>query len=251
MAERPFYAEAPELERPLRPIGNSATTPAVDPPATGLTLLTVRALLPDRLVRAHAVRNCLTLIEAVHAVVEAELCEQSRQKLARSRAALRRAHALVLEEAALAPDASPPAGTRFCSAEQIVSAAIERVQDRAQASGLELCVRCGLGGVEADEAALVLALENVLVNALAAADGWGAVRVTTSELSGGVQYWTVDDTGRGMAPDVLGRIGTPRAPFAGGLEVARQIVEAHGGLVRVESEPGVGTRVSFWLPAGR
>ncbi len=40
-----------------------------------------------------------------------------------------------------------------------------------------------------------------------------------------------------------------QAPGTGlGLYIARRLVEAHGGGIRAESEPGVGTAFSFWLP---
>jgi two-component system NtrC family sensor kinase len=34
-----------------------------------------------------------------------------------------------------------------------------------------------------------------------------------------------------------------------GLAIARQVVEEHGGWIRVESQLGVGTTVEIWLPS--
>jgi two-component system sensor histidine kinase HydH len=62
----------------------------------------------------------------------------------------------------------------------------------------------------------------------------------------------VVDDGPGIAPDVLEKLFTPyfttRAEGTGlGLAVVRRIVDEHGGLVEVASEPGSGAvfRV-FW-----
>ncbi len=35
-----------------------------------------------------------------------------------------------------------------------------------------------------------------------------------------------------------------------GLTYCREVVEAHGGSIEVESEEGVGTVVTIWLPLG-
>ena len=70
---------------------------------------------------------------------------------------------------------------------------------------------------------------------------------------------TVRDTGIGMAPDQLGRVfeafyqvdsGPTRAHGGAGLglSIVRNLVEAHGGEVWIESEPGRGTAVCFTLP---
>jgi signal transduction histidine kinase len=70
---------------------------------------------------------------------------------------------------------------------------------------------------------------------------------------------TVRDTGIGMAPDQLGRVfeafyqvdsGPTRAHGGAGLglSIVRNLVEAHGGEVWAESEPGRGTAVCFTLP---
>ncbi|MEQ9400978.1 MAG: two-component regulator propeller domain-containing protein [Longimicrobiales bacterium] len=71
-------------------------------------------------------------------------------------------------------------------------------------------------------------------------------------------WWilTAEDTGTGIDPDVLDRIFEPffttKAVGAGsglGLSMVYGFVEQSGGHVRVESEPGRGTRFLMWFPA--
>jgi two-component system, NtrC family, sensor kinase len=66
----------------------------------------------------------------------------------------------------------------------------------------------------------------------------------------------VTDTGRGMPPEVRRRAfepffsGTPNGTGTGlGLSVSYGIVQAHGGTIDVQSQPGVGTTVVVSLPA--
>ena len=76
----------------------------------------------------------------------------------------------------------------------------------------------------------------------AARPSWdGAVRVT------------VADTGAGIPEDALARIFDPfyttRSGGTGlGLAIVRRIVQAHQGVITVESRVGEGTRFSLWLP---
>jgi two-component system response regulator PhcR len=63
----------------------------------------------------------------------------------------------------------------------------------------------------------------------------------------------VRDDGVGMAPEVLGRVGTPffttRAEGTGlGLAQCQRLVGSAGGRFRIESEPGRGTTVTIVLP---
>ncbi len=61
------------------------------------------------------------------------------------------------------------------------------------------------------------------------------------------------DTGTGMSPEVLEHIFEPffttKADGSGlGLSISREIVQAHGGRIAVESREGEGTTFSIWLP---
>jgi signal transduction histidine kinase len=67
---------------------------------------------------------------------------------------------------------------------------------------------------------------------------------------------TVEDSGSGIPPEVLSRAFEPfftTRAFSGGtglgLAIARRIAGNHGGSIRLESEPGRGTRAIVELPA--
>jgi len=63
---------------------------------------------------------------------------------------------------------------------------------------------------------------------------------------------TVADTGAGIDPEILPRVferGVTDGDGAGlGLDICRQIIEAHGGKIGIESTPAEGTSVWFSLP---
>jgi signal transduction histidine kinase len=66
----------------------------------------------------------------------------------------------------------------------------------------------------------------------------------------------IEDTGAGMTPEVLARVGTAyftTRPEGTGLGVvlARALVEQHGGALTYDSAPGRGTRATVTLPRGR
>jgi signal transduction histidine kinase len=82
------------------------------------------------------------------------------------------------------------------------------------------------------------------------------------EVAGGIQgdsyQVVVKDEGIGMTPEQVARVFDKfyRADYSNtavhglglGMSIARQIVERHGGDIRVESEVGRGTRVVFSVP---
>ncbi|HEV2290518.1 MAG TPA: hybrid sensor histidine kinase/response regulator, partial [Gemmatimonadales bacterium] len=121
---------------------------------------------------------------------------------------------------------------------------------------VDVAVAADIPDLEADRAGVEQILVNLVQNAVQAAgpEGIVTVRVTASET--GVTF-TVEDTGTGLAPEVLPRIFEPffttkrEGEGTGlGLFVTLGIVEAHGGTVRAENilPPGSGARFTVVLP---
>ncbi len=100
-------------------------------------------------------------------------------------------------------------------------------------------------------------LLNLVTNAAQAIDGAGKIAIKTwaDEVS---VYVSVQDTGKGMSPETLKKIFDPfftTKPVGEGtglgLSISWQIIQQHGGRIRVASEPGRGTRFVIVLPRER
>jgi len=109
-----------------------------------------------------------------------------------------------------------------------------------------------------DRDRLVQVVINLLSNAVKFTPA-GQVTIATSVAPGQVVV-TVRDTGKGIPAEDRERVFEPFRQASDtmpdgprgtglGLPIARQIVEAHGGRMWLESEPGVGSAFSFSLPA--
>lgn len=109
--------------------------------------------------------------------------------------------------------------------------------------------------VECYPAKLNQAFMNLLVNACHAIEDEGEIAIRTSAADGRVEV-RIEDSGRGISPEHLGRIFEPgfttkgsRVGMGLGLPITRQVVEEeHRGGISVESEPGEGTRFTLRLP---
>jgi signal transduction histidine kinase len=109
--------------------------------------------------------------------------------------------------------------------------------------------------VLADPARIGHVFSNLLTNALKYTAPGGRVRIYAEPLDKFVRF-IVEDTGIGIPTQHLGRIferfyRVPREnqpSGAGlGLAIAKEIVDAHGGTISVESKPEKGSRFSFTL----
>jgi signal transduction histidine kinase len=142
----------------------------------------------------------------------------------------------------------------------ILSALGERLAPRAAACGVALTVEApgSLPPVAGDGDRLVQVLTNLADNALKHTPSGGSVTLRALAQEGGVLV-QVSDTGEGIPADDVAHIfdrfyqvdkSRERHSPDGvglGLAIARQIVEAHGGTIKVESA-GAGTTFSVWLP---
>lgn len=112
--------------------------------------------------------------------------------------------------------------------------------------------------VSGDPEQLARVIRNLVGNAVRHTRAGGRVEITTQSQDDTLRF-TVSDTGEGIPPEYLPRIferfvQVPGATSGGaglGLSIAKKIVEAHGGRIWAESEPGRGTRFHFTVPLAR
>lgn len=100
-------------------------------------------------------------------------------------------------------------------------------------------------------------LENILGNAVKFSPRGGVIRVTGRDEADEYLIF-VEDEGIGMTPEQVGKVfdkfyraDTSNTAVEGtglGMSIVRQIVDAHGGHVEIESQKGRGTRVLVGLP---
>lgn len=112
--------------------------------------------------------------------------------------------------------------------------------------------------VAGDSQLLTRVLENLLDNALRYTPSGGTIHVTWYQAPNRI-YFTVADTGPGVAPDALPYLFTPlagddpdpqrRPNGAGlGLTIAQRILQAHGGGLTVTNHATGGAAFVGWLP---
>lgn len=112
-----------------------------------------------------------------------------------------------------------------------------------------------LPAIQADERRLFNALYNLINNAIPEVPRGGTVTIRGSlDSSGEHIHLSVADTGKGMPQDVRdsilsGRAISTKAGGTGlGTKIVKDVVDAHGGAVHVESEEGAGTTFFLDLP---
>lgn len=111
--------------------------------------------------------------------------------------------------------------------------------------------------LEVDRGKIWQVMENLVNNAVKYSPGGGSVQIRGNRMPEGYRV-TVRDHGIGMTPEQVRQVfqkffraDTSNTAIHGtglGLTIVKHIVEAHGGHIWLESEPGKGTAVNFLLP---
>jgi signal transduction histidine kinase len=123
---------------------------------------------------------------------------------------------------------------------------------RADQAGVTLALDGAATPVQGDPRRLKEALINLVANAIEATPTGGSVHLRVRN-SGGTVTLEVKDTGRGIAPEDLERLGTSfftTRPNGTGLGVvlAQGVITQHGGSLSYASQPGHGTTATISLP---
>ena len=105
-----------------------------------------------------------------------------------------------------------------------------------------------------DENKMSQVFMNIMINAVQAMDDGGRLTIRT-KADDGFCVVSIEDTGGGIAPDIMSHIFDPFFTTKGigegtglGLSVSKGIVEQHGGMIEVDSEIGAGTTFRIKLP---
>jgi signal transduction histidine kinase len=147
---------------------------------------------------------------------------------------------------------------------ELFVASLRMVKSAAAEAGLVLCDKIAdaeLPRLRADQRRIKQILLNLLSNAIKFTPGPGTVTIAARREAGTVVI-TVADTGIGIAADDLDKALEPfgqidnrlARAYEGtglGLPLSKQLMEVHGGSLRLDSTPGVGTTVTLTFPAER
>jgi len=144
------------------------------------------------------------------------------------------------------------------SPDSLVNDTVEMLLPLAHGSSIVLDTRVAenLLPVVADAARIQQVLSNLVGNAVKFTPRDGHVTVSAEPIDGGVKFG-VTDNGPGIPPDqvphIFGRfwqaMPSDRRGIGLGLAIAKGIVEAHGGMIWVESQVGTGSTFYFTLPS--
>jgi two-component system sensor histidine kinase BaeS len=108
-------------------------------------------------------------------------------------------------------------------------------------------------GADVDPVRISEVVDNLMKNAVRHTNPGGQIELGADTVDRSVRIW-VRDTGTGIPPEQIATIFDRFAKSADsggsglGLAIARRLVEAHGGTISVESQPGAGSTFTILLP---
>jgi signal transduction histidine kinase len=171
-----------------------------------------------------------------------------------------RIHDRVREIADAVKGVTSPPQFAPCQVAKVVSDVMNTLRQYASQKGVTLETEGleALPVIQADEHRLFNAFYNLINNAIPEVPAGGSVTVRGQrDTQGNTLHLLVADTGRGMPPEVRDSLFTPnvvsRKPGGTGLgtKIVKDVIDVHGGTIRVESEQGRGTVFHIALPITR
>jgi len=215
-----------------------------------------RAFLADA---AHELRTPLTIIRAQIEAIEDGVYPADKEHFAPVDAQLAALERLIdnLRTVALAESGALELHRSPLDVGTAIDNAVAAFRAEADTDGVSLSADFppGLPMPTADELRVGQVLANLISNALRNTARGGHVSVSAQRADDGAALdVSVRDDGQGIAPELLPRVfdrfaKADDSPGSGlGLAICRDLVEAHGGRISLESQPGRGTTVTFTLP---
>lgn len=210
---------------------------------------------------AHDLRNPLNVITTASSMLHQRLPDmRARRSVERILRAAQRAEHLIddlLDVSAIESGHFAVEKRQFDAAAAVL-AAIEMQQGLAASSSVILAsdLAPGLPPIQADGERVLEVLENLVGNAIKFTPAGGTIIIGARAQNAELVLW-VKDTGAGIPAEQIPHLfdrfwqaakGDRRGAGLG-LTICRAIVDAHGGRIWVESEPGVGSTIFFSLPA--
>ncbi|MCP3139716.1 two-component system sensor histidine kinase NtrB [Pyxidicoccus xibeiensis] len=201
---------------------------------------------------AHELKNPLSSVKGLVQLLARSASEpKARERLAVVQSEVERMEAILQEYVSFARPlgALRPTDTLL---EPLLEDVVSVVEGRAREAGVRVEPTATRARAHVDARRLKEALLNLTLNAIEATPTGGTVALGVED-SGGRVILTVRDTGRGMSPEVLARLGTPffttrEAGTGLGVVLARAVAVQHGGTLDYESHPGQGTVARLALP---
>ena len=139
----------------------------------------------------------------------------------------------------------------------LVAEAIDAFQATASAKSIVLEAKGDSGAIEAefDRDRMLQVLANLIANSIKFTPRGGTIQIHRENTNGELRF-CVSDTGPGIPEKMLEAVferfwqvgKNDRRGLGLGLYISRCIIEAHGGRIWAESEPGQGSRFSFIVP---
>ena len=218
---------------------------------------------------SHEIRTPLTVLAGfVETLLSLDLAEPERKRYLQMMAQqAQRMQTLVSDLLTLSRlEGSPmPGAGEWIEVRQLMAQCEQEARSLVESLGKKLELQflpapaAAIGGLPGE---LLSALSNLVSNALRYTPSGGSIEVRARLVEAGRIEFAVRDTGPGIAAEHLPRlterfyrVDRSRSRETGGtglgLAIVKHVVQRHGGELRIESKPGVGSTFAIEFPASR